>query len=858
MATPKESPGPTAPWKRAYPEALREGEEKLRGRALKVGLALSGGGIRSATFCLGVLQALAKHNALKKVDVMSTVSGGGYAGGMLTRLLTRDGVDCAEDAGRAIRPEENAPGGGTSGSAKSTLRPGVVLRWLRENGRYLAPKGAGDLLLAATVGLRNWLSIHAALATLLLGVFLAMQVPRQFTGQIEHWQNTYLPLTDHLCWSPWLALSPPLLLLAALLAWIYWLIANRASSQMVPAQRAHRWTVRLKKVFVVLLVVLGLSAVDTLGQTLYATLSRSDSDLASRLLAGAVALISAVLSSPMVAAQFGPADDRGRARLRFRVGAGVLAVLLYGSLFIGLNALAHAAAWGFRPPDCSPDTPRPRVEQSLEAIHVELAGVRRHLESGDDSGHPGTNLRSTRPDHHAGERQAARQTWYWLVLASVVLFIICALVRRGFLNNSALLPLYTARLARAYLGASNPARTGQSRARSPVTRPIEGDDVDLDEIPHDTWKKGPLHLVNMTINETVHGTSGLQHGDRQGVGLAIGPMGLSAGVRHHVVWTNGDNRRRATVYPEAPCEFRMFEYAPADRPSDDDSEGRESNYDNEERLYGGEQLSLGQWIAISGAAFSTGMGKNTSLGLSLLASFFNIRLGYWWDSGVEPKRRSERLTSGLVSRAIRKAYPVHSHIADEAIGRFHGTARRRLWNLSDGGHFENMGAYEVLRRRLPLIVIVDAEADPEYKFAGLANLIRKARIDFGAEIRFLTESELSGKKIGGQGVRFGTLEKIRPKKSGKNSGAHAALARVSYLDDPRQQSVIVYLKAAVVGEEPADVAAYKAAHPVFPQETTADQFFDEAQWESYRKLGEFIGSRIFAGCIEELWGLKSG
>ena len=52
------------------------------------GLALSGGGIRSATFSLGVLQALARHDILKFIDYISTVSGGGHIGAGLTWWLS--------------------------------------------------------------------------------------------------------------------------------------------------------------------------------------------------------------------------------------------------------------------------------------------------------------------------------------------------------------------------------------------------------------------------------------------------------------------------------------------------------------------------------------------------------------------------------------------------------------------------------------------------------------------------------------------------------------------------------------------------------------------------------------------------
>ena len=79
------------------------------------------------------------------------------------------------------------------------------------------------------------------------------------------------------------------------------------------------------------------------------------------------------------------------------------------------------------------------------------------------------------------------------------------------------------------------------------------------------------------------------------------------------------------------------------------------------------------------------------------------------------------------------------------------------------------------------------------------------------------------------------------------SRAHAALAQVSYDGEPQVKSWIVYVKPTLAGDEPVDIANYRATHPSFPQQTTKDQFFDEPQWESYRKLGELMGRRVFAG-----------
>jgi hypothetical protein len=230
--------------------------------------------------------------------------------------------------------------------------------------------------------------------------------------------------------------------------------------------------------------------------------------------------------------------------------------------------------------------------------------------------------------------------------------------------------------------------------------------------------------------------------------------------------------------------------------------------------------------------------------------------------------------------AFEAILPVQAALLAEMLARTRGTAGQ-LWNLSDGGHFENMGGYELIRRQLPLIVIVDAEADPDYTFQGLSDLVRKARLDFNAEITFMTASQLTGQPSAqGDNAQttskrqsvvpesvlpyFGDLGSLRrgrwvdeslPTPDGSSmtryilevdrsrvSRAHAALAKVRYQNG--HESWLVYIKATLMGDEPEDVCHYHRAHPEFPQETTNDQFFDEAQWESYRRLGLHVGHRV--------------
>jgi len=291
-------------------------------------------------------------------------------------------------------------------------------------------------------------------------------------------------------------------------------------------------------------------------------------------------------------------------------------------------------------------------------------------------------------------------------------------------------------------------------------------------------------------------------------------------------------------------------------------------------------------MGVSGAAISTGLGSRTSLGASFLAGWANIRLGYWWNSEVDPKTRKQAMVPSSVSAQVSawaakwfgKVFTVQTFLLNEFMARFYGPARQ-LWYLTDGGHFENMGGYELIRRRLPLMVIIDAEADPEYSFEGMANLVRKARLDFGAEIEFLREESLDTLVHASFRGYFGTPEQLRrgrwvkepvevpgalpgvpprdpnarrrrrrsinPPDEAALSRAYASLAVVSYDDDPAQYSLLLYVKPALIGAEPVDVRRYHTEHPSFPQETTAEQFFNEAQWESYRKLGEHIAGALF-------------
>lgn len=452
------------------------------------------------------------------------------------------------------------------------------------------------------------------------------------------------------------------------------------------------------------------------------------------------------------------------------------------------------------------------------------------------------------------------KSWVTAALVGALLLSIATGHTLTFLNLSSIQQFYAARLARAYLGASNPRRTSfasttPDSSRSDiadesieqtldVTRTSAGDDVAYREYRPERHG-GPVHLVNVTINETIAGTSQLEQRDRKGLGMAVGPCGISVARVHHALWQDDPQPQGRKLAPVKlrPGRFAVFG----------------------ERVFDAEPLSLGQWVAISGAAFTTGLGARTNLGLSLLLGLSNVRIGYWWDSHIAPRDRDDIAAEAGRHKHIdwlELLFPAQLYLSDELLARFYGPHRQR-WYLSDGGHYENTGVYELLRRRLPVILLSDNGGDEDYTFADLGNLVRKARIDFDAEIRFLEEAELDELLTPPLRQIIGTPAELQrrvgetPARSDGGlqgnaySRCHAIVARVYYDGAARPGGVLIVVKPSLAGDEPVDLLQYHSEHPTFPQETTLDQFFDEAQWESYRRLGSHIGDKLF-GAIGSL------
>ena len=893
-----------------------------------LGIALSGGGIRSATVSLGVFQYLARARLLPRIDYLSSVSGGGYFATFFGSLfLPKDerakGAQVTPEAMRAATAAEGPPpktkwelaAERATTVLEDTSFDGsrmTPLRWLRENGRYLAPTGGGDYLYALAVAIRNFFGLHYVIGISLVTVFLLAALVRvlgfaYFPGfWIGFVESSFMPEEGGNFWpSAWWfvaivffaltvvpvgvafflaqterknerSLNLPLItaigiallcgfyalagmgparlavgyiaIAAALSVVVYVAIKHGADRRVierveervetrtaegepiltrqirtratVPETEPTATTVartRLSHALVPpLIVTLTLAAFalcDTIGQTVYAlwTVGAHGKWLVG---GGTIALLIPLLKQllPLVT---GSGDPTTKSWLRIPMSAlaFVAGVLLFVAVASVWSALTQGIIWrGERPagdPGCVMIIPSDAQQREValdSGKRIVVTPPRREEECED-----GTDPLGPLP-------------WLWLFAP---LFVISLFTGHlvGFINLSSLQRYYAGHLMRSYLRASLFAEDPD--AERDVRSAARADDITL-KTYYDPSSLAPLHFVNVTMNQTVASGSQLVQRDRKGMNVAIGPFGFSVGSRSFVRWKLEDmdyekQRSPAQVIgqPERSALPRYLEGT---------------------RLVV-EPLSIGNWCAISGAAFTTGHGQGTTLGLSLLLALTNVRLGYWWNAEVErPVPTRHAAADPRWVELLSEVFRTQSYLLNEMFARYYGT-RRSHWYLSDGGHFENTAAYELIRRRVPRIILLDNGRDEDYAFDDLANLVRKARIDFDAEIEFLTSVELSAFVDPSVRRFFGTPEEFG---AANRDPVYATLARIRYKEIPDAPGTMLVLKPRVAGIEPLDILNYRQANNDFPQQSTTDQFYDEAQWESYRGLGYWIAGQLFS------------
>ncbi|MFD0724267.1 patatin-like phospholipase family protein [Lysobacter brunescens] len=831
----------------------RNGDSADDGTPL-IGLALSGGGIRSATFCLGLLRGLAQRGLLKRFDYLSTVSGGGYIGAMFARLVSVLGIDRAQ--------------------ALLARSDSIPLSWLRRYGRYLAPMGARDFGIGIATYLRAIIAVHMefAMMAMVVGLLatsaytLDAQVGALDAGAWSGWGSIWWPLAV----ASWLAVAPGLLVL-------YWMVRVDARTPRSPVRSTESRIDQPARIGAVdALLILGSGA---LGISLVAGWGEDWTDAVGAWFSGGAggrwpalpgptwslgigiglvgigaAGVAAMLRLTRARRAGDPVSLPAARRIltAWLRGINLMAVVLaalglldwlswelhkilsasYAGLFGGLG-LGGAFLLAIR----SLSEPLQRTIQSSRSASADLlprlvniAGYTlafglvllwttlvQHLIYG------GFSLGDCQPSLPVAACDALVSSagWRWLFVALLPLaWFFATGWNADNANASSLHNMYAARLARAYLGAANVERFGgedalqasaadtSPEALSDVTAVDESDDVPL-RAHRPTEQGGPIHLINVCLNQTRGHQTRLYNADRKGVPMVLSGYGIDVGHK---------------PLPDATLDG-----------------------------IGG----LARWVGISGAAASPGAGVNTTPGWAALLFLAGARLGYWLNLGDA----WAALERGMVARAPRwweLRFAKMLRLYAEFRAAYAGPLAPD-WYLSDGGHFDNTGVHPLLQRQLDLIVLADCGADPKFEYADLENLVRKARIDYGAEIEFYRAEE-ANRRFGppaGEGAAA-RLVYLSPQELVDNHTARGVLlARILYRADAqgrRREGTLLVFKPNLHALLDVDILAYARRRRDFPQQGTGDQFFDEAQWESYHRLGEDFGTELGAAMLARLPG----
>ena len=384
---------------------------------------------------------------------------------------------------------------------------------------------------------------------------------------------------------------------------------------------------------------------------------------------------------------------------------------------------------------------------------------------------------------------------------TLVVFVVAsaiAILANRFINVNvfSLHGMYRMRLTRAYLGASN-----LSRQPNPFTNFDPTDNLYEANLPQDG--RAPLHVINAALNLV---------------------------ATRNLAW----QQRKAEPFCFTPLHCGCWRIGYARTPQ-----------------YGGYRgVRVGTAMAVSGAAVSPNMGYHSSALVTFLMAFFNTRLGWWLPNPGWPDIRQRALEEVIASAAgtstpiepnklaeacdfLQQAGPTWglAPLIAEAFG--HTDDASRFIQLSDGGHFENLGLYEMVLRRCHSIIIVDGDADTDYDFEDLGNAVRKIYIDLGIIIR------------------FPDFPSGLPMKQGKDkeidsTSLYCFTGEIDYgcIDEDAPKGNLIVIKPVLNGSEPEDIRSYASAHETFPHESTVNQFFNEAQFESYRHLGSWVVDTI--------------
>jgi hypothetical protein len=775
-----------------------------------VGLALSGGGIWAATFSLGILQAFAKKGRLRHIDFLSSVSCGGHTGSFLGRLFSRNSI--AKLAEGKADPCERI-------ESILASRDSFQIQWLRQNAKYIGNAAGSAMRQDFAVKWRNLVAIYFVLGLLGLALFGLLRLIGDRVTRVT--AATGLPVLGPvrtLSLSPWWWLPLAVLGVAVVpCAIAFWLPSKQGTHGSFSFSPFIAWVSSLtllgialqfvpdafgvlSAIVILLLAVVWLElARRHLAPNLDPSSGETSADpgivIRNRLTFGLGESLRLFLVCVLWAAVDTVARDFARGQLRTLAGGWALLVVLLTPFLFLFPAFLQA---GDAKKQNQHKQSRVFTSATFPAgiIAFPIAGLLFVLVDG--------------AVHCLFNREFA--LGFAALLAGALLSLIFGSAL-GFLNYSSPQNGSRARISRVFLGASNPAR--MSSVAYEEGNPLAHPDDDLP--------------------------------------FCVGPCGVSVGQKFHGIW------ELPPPFNKVPWPLRLRRYLDGWNPSLENSKIalRALPVSGETfHVFQGktewpvcvEALTLGDWIATSGTASATGAGRSTSLTMSLLLGLANLRSGYWWNSGLNASDRFNSCSPTFwrkIQALPGALFKMQSLLISDFLGRFLGPAYR-FWKISDGGRFDNTGIYELLRRRIPFILAVDASEDASFDFADVAELVAQVRTDFGAEVEFVDPAATADKIppwilawLADPEKKLGRLQDI-----GKPEGAHAALAQVTYDGDQQPATWIVLLKASLTGDEPLDVTSFKRNNPTFPSEPRTEQVFSEARWECYRALGEHVGATV--------------
>lgn len=705
------------------------------------GVCLSGGGVRSAAFCLGVLQALDAHGLINGVDYLSTVSGGGYIGSSMTAAMSQHFKTTKEV--RYFPFQKPCDPSDTR-----------LVGHLRNYSNYLMPRSRGTLrngAEGAAILLRGILANAIIVAAVML--FLVSIVDLAYPDRKSLLEGSFLPsLSD------------------AGLSWYNGGLTNTANNAVGP----YPFALTLWLLGVLAFLLVGWALTSSVRSFFKMPARGGDAEgpflWLARKVFGAVAICAVFDLMPVVVAGLARFYDA-----RYSFAAMQISLSTLSALFVGVGGFASKLGAFFK------TTPQPGNWSWLWRVALIWAGavalpavlllVFAQLALWGLSGWPALG-------------------WY------LDLFAVLAIVGFVFQPNAySLHQYYRDRLAKAFL--FNPDASTTSPAEDSEAKALDHFKLaDLEDVA------GPYHILNAALN-----VQGSREANRRGRG---------ADFFHFSQDYVGSD---LTLYaPSRADDFSMEKLEPA--------------------------LDLASAAAISGAAIAANMGSATIAPLSPTLALLNVRLGYWlvnpryairsrWLKTAAPHRSLGRLLADGVRALFR-----HFYLIPEMFNLLDETSKRVL--LTDGGHLENLGLYELLKRGCQVIIVADGEADPSLSFAAFNKAERYARIDFGVRI------ELPWQRIAETSAKAnGELVDNPAWRAPGPGGPHTALGRIVYADG--SEGLLIYVKASITGDEPDYVLDYKSRHPEFPHETTADQFFTEEQFESYRALGFHVLDHCLEG-----------